>query len=94
MIQWVLILITMPVLAGDPGRVTTIVMVDQPSCLKTSINTLQEDLASGNALTQALCMPKDGATALVAAANCHDPEKHFKPDRIDFSCEGITKGPQ
>jgi hypothetical protein len=94
MVEWVLILITMPVLAGDPGRMTTMVMVDQPSCLKTAVTTLQADLESGNALTQPLCMTREGASALVAAGNCHHPERHFKPDRFDFSCEGITKGPK
>jgi hypothetical protein len=94
MTQWILILITMPVLGGDPGRMTTMVMVDQASCLKTAMTTLQADLEKGNALTQPLCMTKEGAAALVAAGKCHDPERHFKPDRIDVSCEGITKGPQ
>jgi hypothetical protein len=85
MTQWILILITMPVLAGDPGRMTTMIMVDQASCLQSAINALKGDLESGNALSQPLCMTKDGAAELVAAAKCHDPES---------SCEGITKGPK
>jgi hypothetical protein len=94
MVEWVLILITVPVLSGNPGHITTMLMVDQASCLKTAITTWQLALESKGALTQPLCMPKEDASALVAAGHCHDVERHFNPDRFDISCEGITKGPK
>jgi hypothetical protein len=94
MIEWVYLLISMPVLAGDPGRITSMRMIDQTACLKQAMTTFQADLQSGNALMQPLCMPANSASAFIAASNCHDPEHHLNPDRIDVSCEGIVKGPK
>lgn len=92
MADWALVLVSVPILAGDPGHLTALPMVDQRSCLQSAITTTQEDLKSGNALMQAICMPRDDSLQFMAAAHCHDPDIHYKPDRIDASCEGISKG--
>ena len=92
MVQWTLLLITVPILAGDPGHLTEIPMVDYESCLKTAVTTLQADLESGNASIQPICMPREQASEFMSAANCHHPDIHYKPDRLNASCEGITKG--
>ncbi|MGA2366182.1 MAG: hypothetical protein ABSG12_11915 [Steroidobacteraceae bacterium] len=91
MTEWVFILITAPVLLGDPGHITLIPMVDQASCLKSAMGTWQENLRTSTALSQPLCMPKGDSLLLVTLANCHDRDIHHNPDRMDWSCEGIAK---
>jgi hypothetical protein len=91
MADWALVLVSVPILAGDPGHITAVPTVDQASCLQSAITTMQQDLRSGNALIQAICMPRDDSLRFMAAAHCHDPDIHHNPDRIDGSCEGITK---
>jgi hypothetical protein len=92
-VEWMYVLVTMPVLAGDPGHITIMHMVDQTSCLKQIATTVQADLEEGNAFSQAFCLPKADAAKFVSAAHCHHPDIHYNPERIDQSCEGITKGP-
>lgn len=89
MVEWTLVLITMPIFAGTAGHVTAVPMVDQKSCLQTAISTFQEDLKAGNAFTQGVCMTESDAERFIVTMSCHDPDKHHNPDRLDMSCEGI-----
>jgi hypothetical protein len=92
-VDWMYILVTMPVLAGAPGHITVMRMVDQASCLKQVATTVKVALESQDAFSQAFCLPKEDAAKFISAAHCHHPDVHYNPERLDQSCEGITKGP-
>lgn len=90
MSDWTLMLIAMPILAGSGGHVTAIPTVDLDNCMQSAIHMFQNDAADHMAYLQAVCMPQEDAQKFMAAARCHDPDKHHNPDRLDASCEGIT----